>query len=237
MVKRLSQIPLIGLFLAVLATGTQAQSTTPTLFQSGLRIGAGTSVLQRSDHAEDSDDDPAFSWTAGIGLRRPLSNRVSFETGLLYSRRGGDRLTNGPVERFNQIWEGQMETWTVLHYIVVPARIRIGLSPTGPSQLYFKGGFDLAMLGGSSVNGEGSFSRRFGNSVARLLAPTDNQADVDRFDLGLGLDVGYEFPVGEQFMFFEIGGTLGLVDIEPESDRLRSHSLTASLGFWLQRPN
>ena len=146
---------------------------------------------------------------AGITVDIPFAEDFYLGTGLVYSGKGGkDKNT---------------DVKTNLSYLEVP--IHFMYKPeVGTGRLVLAAGPYVAVGVGGKIKDTG-----FGD-----LDVYDDEASIlrqKRFDCGLGLNIGYELPVG---LYFGLNGDLGLVNTAYNTDndrKFHNNSFGVSVGY------
>lgn len=161
------------------------------------------------NYSIDGDLKPGLR--AGLAIDARLTRSVWFQTGAFYVRKGAEDF--GPIDKVR------------LNYIEVPLYLvkKIGTPATGN---FFIGGgpFIAGALDGSIKDRRTSYDVRLGSGI---------NDDFRRFDAGLGLTTGYEFP-GR--VYLRGNANFGLANILPggsSDNRIRNWGLGVSVGYRL----
>ncbi|MDR6566319.1 outer membrane insertion C-terminal signal [Chitinophaga ginsengisegetis] len=146
---------------------------------------------------------------AGVTVDIPLADEFYIGTGLLYSGKGGK--------------DKDTDVKTTLSYLELPVHFMFK-PEVGTGRLVLSAGPYLAYGLGGKIKDTG-----FGD-----LDVYDDEATVlkqKRFDAGLGINVGYELPVG---LYFGLNTDLGLINTADNTDNDRSFKNTSfgvSVGY------
>lgn len=150
------------------------------------------------------------SLRAGITADVPLGDDFYIGTGLLFSGKGGKDKNNSDVK-------------TTLSYLELPVHFMFK-PEVGTGKLVLSAGPYVAYGLGGKVNGIVGGDRNVFDDEAGVYKQK-------RFDSGVGINVGYELPVG---LFFGLNTDLGLVNTAANTDNSRSFKNTSfgvSVGY------
>jgi hypothetical protein len=147
---------------------------------------------------------------AGITADVPLGDDFYIGTGLLFSGKGGKDKNNSDVK-------------TTLSYLELPVHFMFK-PEVGTGKLVLSAGPYVAYGLGGKVKGIVGGDRNVFDDEAGVYKQK-------RFDSGVGINVGYELPVG---LFFGLNTDLGLVNTAANTDNSRSYRNTSfgvSVGY------
>lgn len=146
---------------------------------------------------------------AGITVDIPLADEFYIGTGLLYSGKGG-KDKNSDVK-------------TTLSYLELPVHFMFK-PEVGTGRLVLSAGPYLAYGMGGKIKNTGLGDLKVYDDEALLLKQK-------RFDAGVGINVGYEMPMG---LYFGLNTDLGLVNTADNTNNDRSFKNTSfgvSVGY------
>jgi len=146
---------------------------------------------------------------AGITVDIPLADEFYIGTGLLYSGKGG-KDKNSDVK-------------TTLSYLELPVHFMFK-PEVGSGRLVLSAGPYLAYGMGGKIKNTGLGDLKVYDDEALLLKQK-------RFDAGVGINVGYEMPMG---LYFGLNTDLGLVNTADNTNNDRSFKNTSfgvSVGY------
>ncbi|MEC5147669.1 porin family protein [Chitinophaga sp. 212800010-3] len=150
------------------------------------------------------------SLRAGITADVPLGDDFYIGTGLLFSGKGGKNKDNSDVK-------------TTLSYLELPVHFMFK-PEVGTGKLVLSAGPYVAYGLGGKVKGIAGGDKNVFDDEAGVFKQK-------RFDSGVGINVGYELPVG---LFFGLNTDLGLVNTAANTDNSRSFKNTSfgvSVGY------
>jgi len=209
-------------------------STLPAIAQNA-KIGKGSlgfqgginfqSINGRNVQGENLNSDIFTGYHAGLKADLKIAPGFYFQTGLLYSVKGGKNYLMSSYPSTNiQVNIGYLEL--PLQFVVKPVlgngHLLLGL-----------GSYVAYGIGGKvKFNFEGIELKKdivFQNEVTSSDA--SNEVYLRRMDAGFNLLAGYEFANG---IFFQLNTQLGLAKINPRfSERTNDQSLAQNTGFGL----
>ncbi|WP_118974908.1 outer membrane beta-barrel protein [Taibaiella koreensis] len=194
-----------SLLLFCWLTTFSASARVSWLFQAGAGTAYG-SVNSRIDKPENHyrvDISPRITPTAGLSVLIPLSQRLTLEPGLLYSRKGFRGIDEFVVHDGNYTSQVLFDTHYQLNYLTLPIQLNYTLLQCGQHKLLLGGGMNYAIL----LNGSNDYFTRQvwrgaayegwfrNNQVFKGLMQTKNtyEGTMSIFDAGLRLQVSYIF--------------------------------------------
>ncbi len=199
--RRIAVVVLAG--LSLIGSGVWA-----TDFRIGLKAGADLGFIGGRDFQIDLNDlddsgegqsEARIGFSGGIYFIIGLSEILSLQQEVLYSMFGTS---------FSYTSSGEDVTgWQVAHVLEMPLTLRAQM-PLGPGMLFaFAGPGAVLFLGDIIERTESD-----GDSDVSKLSPDHPAA------LGLSVGLGYELPVGNGLLSFDLRGTATLSEIFRQSD-------------------
>ncbi len=179
-----------------------------------LFLGGACNTVSGSDDYGDNKN--VFGGTLGFSAPVPLSDRTTFEPGLLLNQKGGRSETDFSGDGI----EGSYEEKTTDTYLSVPLQARYSPIPSVPG-LSVIGGVQPSFLLGSKTK----VSSSFGENETRR--GTDGR---NKLDAGLLVGAGYQFDFG---LKVDAVYDHGLVNVSDNGGDFKNRSLRVVVGYRL----
>lgn len=183
-----------------LAFAQETQTTTTTITtvnkeKEPIRFGikGGANSAQFSEQ-QLSANNQKIGFNAGVFVNIPLSKQFSLQPEVLYNQLGARNVLSSPpdVTTGNTTVKTQRDFKTTLNYISVPVMVQFKpvdnfYIEAGPEFSYFVDGKNKGETTVTSTTGGIATTQR--TSVSETI----NKDDINRFNFGLGLGLGYYF--------------------------------------------
>ncbi|MBN1756251.1 PorT family protein [bacterium] len=163
--------------------------------QPGINLGLNMGNLAYSEDLPDNvEKSSRMGITGGGVLEIGMNETVSLEGGVYYTMKG--------AKSKSEFMGVTAEGTTALDYLTIPIRIK---AKFGPEKLrtFIALGPEIGLL----------MSAKYKNDE-----DIDIKDDLESMDLGLYFGAGLEIPMGEKFIVFNAGYTLGFMDINKDED-------------------
>jgi hypothetical protein len=194
------------LLLALLPVAAMAQElpNDSQPLKIGVNAGATFAGIRGNDVAEQNDY--AFDYLVGFTLEAPISNNLSFITGLNYERLSYtrfipfDNVSPDPVDD-PAFLDGGFDARFTMHYLTLPVNLKhyVGVA----KRFYINGGFFAGYYLDGSLHIDGD-----------KVDDNSDAAVFKDFNFGANLGVGVRFPFNETSdINIELRDNLGLVNI------------------------
>jgi hypothetical protein len=183
----------------------------------GLRHGIAATTFSDQGNLYN-DHNITFSYTAGAFFTVPVSKSLAIQPELNYVRKGRSNETtelNTPIE-----------TDFMLHYLQVPVLLQYRndqlLNKSG-SVFYISGGPYAAF----ALNTQTRVSK---NIEGGLMVPVN---DSNKTDWGATLGIGFQTPIRQKDVRFDLRYDMGLSEIELQPSEYRTKALSLTIGILL----
>ncbi|MFZ4549750.1 MAG: porin family protein [Bacteroidales bacterium] len=209
--KSRNQIMLVAATLLLLSSTAFAQVNI------GLRHGVAASTFSVKGNLYN-DNEVTFSYNAGVFFTLPLNKSLALQPEINYVRKG----------RCNETTElnTTIETDFMLHYLQVPVLLQYRndqLLNKSNSVFYINGGPYAAFV----LNTQ---TRITENTEGGLLVPV---ADSKKTDWGATLGIGFQTPIRNKDVRFDLRYDMGLTEIEQQPSEYRTKALSLTVGILL----
>ena len=183
----------------------------------GLRHGIAATTFSDNGNLY-KDNNVTLSYTAGAFATIPVAKSLAIQPELNYVRKGRSNETKELTT--------PIETDFMLHYLQVPVLLQYRndqlLNKSG-SVFYFNGGpyaaFALSTQTRVSKSSEGG-----------IIVPLD---DSKKMDWGATLGIGFQTPIRQKDVRFDLRYDLGLSEIELQPSEYRTKALSFTIGILL----
>lgn len=184
----------------------------------GINGGVTLSDLRGSDHADELKY--GFNYLIGVSAEIPLTEKLSFSTGLNYEKKSPTQKITFEEPTFDPVdpafSTGTARFTTTLHYFTVPLNIKLYLG--SKKNFYLTGGVFAAVLLDSGLKADGD----------KIDDGSTN--DFKKMDAGINVGFGTRIKLTEtQNLNIEIRDNLGFVNISnspyPGYDEMRTNSI------------
>lgn len=198
----LQKIVLVVFFIGI-ASYSQAQ------FQYGFKVNGGFAC--QSDLLEIANNcDVRFSPGIGLISKYQFTDAVALKTGLEYQQKG------------REFDENNIELSNKLHYLTLPVKAEFSAG----EKAGFKNGQKLFFAIGPYFSYLLNASEELNNTSFDLMD------DSKTFDVGLGFELGFEFPVfTNKALQVGLNYDMGFVEIYKSEPNLHNKMASLSLGF------
>ena len=183
----------------------------------GLRQGVAASTFSDKGNLYN-DNEVTFSYNAGVFSTLPLNKSLALQPEINYVRKG----------RCNETTElnTTIETDFMLHYLQVPVLLQYRneqLLNKSNSVFYINGGPYAAFV----LNTQ---TRITENTEGGLLVPVP---DSKKTDWGATLGIGFQTPIRNKDVRFDLRYDMGLSEIEQQPSEYRTKALSLTVGILL----
>jgi hypothetical protein len=186
-------------------------------FNIGLRHGVAASTLSDKGNLYN-DNNVTFSYTAGVFSTITLNKSLALQPEINYVRKGCSNETS----ELNTT----VKTDFLLHYIQVPVLLQYR-----NDQLLNKSGSVFYINGGPYAAFVVNTQTRVGeNNEGGLLVPV---ADSKNTDWGATLGIGFQTPIRQKDVRFDLRYDMGLSEIQQQPSEYRTKALSLTVGILL----
>jgi hypothetical protein len=183
----------------------------------GLRHGVAASTLSDKGNLYN-DNNVTLSYTAGVFSTFTLNKSLSLQPEINYVRKGRSNETTELNTSF--------KTDFLLHYLQVPVLLQYRndqlLNKSG-SVFYINGGPYAAFV----LNTQTRVSQ---SDEGGILSPID---DSKKTDWGATLGIGFQTPIRQKDVRFDLRYDMGLSEIEQQPSEYRTKALSLTIGILL----
>ncbi|RYD55312.1 MAG: PorT family protein [Sphingobacteriales bacterium] len=219
------------------AIGAKAQSPFISVIP---EIGVQFSNMRAQTNGMESSGELKSGVRAGLAIDMALSNNVSLQPGIFYSKKGYEVEQDLLRNIGNNMYNEHRNTDVTVNYIEFPITLQYKFSKGNTGGLFVGAGPYIGVAIDGDV--ESTVTRTLANSLSESVAFSSNDErdlrigddfgdDIESTDIGLNANLGYQFNNG--FMLRGYTG-IGLSNLAPNgnsNNSLRNFSFGFTLGY------
>lgn len=215
-------------------------SANAQLVSVGPEIGLQFSNMRSQVNGVDRSGDMKSGLRAGVVIDVALTNSLSLQPGILYSKKGYEQDENLIRAIGGTLYDEHRHTDVAVNYIEIPLTLQYKFSKGNSGGLFIGAGPYVGVAIGGDL--ESSVTRTLVNSNSESIAFSSNTErdlkigdepgdDIETTDVGLNLNLGYQFSQG--FLLRAHTG-IGLANLAPygnDNNSLRNFSFGFTVGY------